>query len=318
MPSLEDAAGIAVEKCMGLKSGETCLVITDEPCREVGYALWEAARWLRSEATLLEIIPRDRNGQEPPPGVAEFMRTFDVILCPTSMSLTHTQARKNACNSGARIATLPGVTVDMMERTLNADYDGIRRRSEKMAGILTAGSEAHLTTPGGTDLRFLIRGREGYADTGIVHKRGESTNLPAGEAYLAPLEGETEGTLVIDGAMAGVGVIRSEPIRVTVKEGYAVELAGGEAARKLEELIKPLGKPARNIAELGIGANEKAILTGNILEDEKVIGTVHVAIGDNKSMGGTVSVESHLDGILLKPTLLIDGNAVMRDGEIVV
>jgi leucyl aminopeptidase (aminopeptidase T) len=315
---LEDAARIAVEKCMGLKSGETCLVITDEPCREVGYALWEAARWVRAEAMLLEIIPRERNGEEPPVGVAEFMKGFRVILCPTSKSLTHTQARKNACDSGARVATLPGVTADMMGRTLNADYDGIRERSERLAKILTSGSEAHLTTPAGTDLRFALKGRPGFADTGIVHKPGESSNLPAGEAYMAPLEGETEGTLVIDGAMAGVGVIQGEAIRMAVKGGYAVEFSGGEAARQLEEMIKPLGKPARNIAELGIGTNEKAILTGKILEDEKAIGTVHVAIGDNQSMGGTVSVESHLDGILLRPTLLIDGNAVMREGEIVV
>jgi leucyl aminopeptidase (aminopeptidase T) len=318
MPSLADAARIAVEKCLGMKPGETCLVITDGPCRTVGVALWEAARGVRAETLLLEILPRQRNGQEPPPGVAEFMKCMNVVLCPTSMSLTHTRARREASEAGARIATLPGVTEDMMRRTLNADYEGIARRSRQLADVLTAASEAKLTTPAGTDLHFNLEGREAHADTGIVHKPGESTNLPAGEAYLAPLEGHATGTLVVDGAMAGVGVIRGESIRITVRDGYAVEFSGGDSARRLEALIEPLGKPARNIAELGIGTNDKATLTGNVLEDEKAIGTVHVALGDNHSMGGTVKVESHLDGILLSPTLLIDGKVVMKDGRIMV
>ncbi len=318
MSSLTEAARIAVGKCMGLKSGESCLVITDEPCRSVGTALWEAARAAGSEAMLLEILPRQRNGQEPPVGVAELMKRFDVVFCPTSKSLTHTQARKAASETGARIATLPGVTEDMMARTLNADYEKIADLSRRLAGILSAGSKAHLTTPAGTDLDFVLEGREAHADTGICHKAGQSTNLPAGEAYLAPLEGKTQGTLVVDGAMAGVGVIQGESIRILIRDGYAVEFSGGEAARRLEALIDPLGRAARNVAELGIGTNEKAILTGNVLEDEKAIGTVHVAIGDNQSMGGTVSVESHLDGILLRPTLLVDGKAVMEDGRITI
>lgn len=318
MGRIDDAAKIAVGQCMGLKSGETCLIITDKPCRTVGYALWEAAESAGAEAMLLEIIPRDRHGQEPPGPMAEFMKSYDVILCPTSKSLTHTQARREACDAGARIATLPGITVEMMERALGADYDGIAERTTMLAGILSAAKEAHVTTPAGTDLAFVLEGREAHADTGICHNRGESTNLPAGEAYIAPLEGKAHGTLVVDGAMAGIGVMKEETIKIVVKDGFAVEFSGGEAARKLESLIEPIGKPACNVAELGIGTNEKAILTGNVLEDEKVIGTVHVALGDNKSMGGTVSVESHLDGILKRPTLVVDGQTIMRDGDIVV
>ena len=76
-----------------------------------------------------------------------------------------------------------------------------------------------------------------------------------------------------------------------------------------------MGRNARNVAELGVGTNKQATLTGNVLEDEKVFGTVHIAFGDNSSMGGKVSVESHLDGILLKPTLIIDGDTIIKDGE---
>ena len=80
--------------------------------------------------------------------------------------------------------------------------------------------------------------------------------------------------------------------------------------------MEPFGKPATNLAELGIGTNDKAVICGSVLEDEKVMGTVHMAIGDNKSMGGNVSVSSHLDGILTKPTLLVDGKIIMKDGEL--
>jgi aminopeptidase len=198
-----------------------------------------------------------------------------------------------------------------MIRTLNADYNEIAQRSIKVAGIVSQGKIAKVTTPAGTDIILKIEGRECHADTGLVHKPGDFSNLPAGEAYIAPVEGTANGVIMVDGSM--VGKVK-KPIKIVVKNGMAVEISGDQAAKELEKMIEPFGPPARNVAELGIGTNHKAKIVGSVLEDEKVMGTVHMALGDNQSMGGTVSVPSHLDGILLKPTLWIDDKIIMQDG----
>lgn len=313
MEELSNSAKIAVHNCMGVKKGENVLIITDEPLRKIGQVLWKAAKEIAGEAMLLEIISRTSNGEEPPPMVAEFMKRFDVILIPTSRSMTHTQARRDACKAGARVATMPGITEDSMKRTLSADYNKIAERSLKLIKLLSGTKVATVKTPAGTDITLSIDGRTWEPDTGLYHKPGEFGNLPAGEVYIAPLEGTANGVIIVDGAMAGVGVVK-KPIKLAVKDGFVTEISGDKSAKDLEKIIEPFGKPARNIAELGIGTNDRAKIIGNVLEDEKVMGTVHMAIGDNKSMGGNVSVQSHLDGILLKPTLEIDGQVIMKDG----
>lgn len=312
---MQRAASVAVKQCMKVKKSETVLVVTDEPCRSVGVALWTEAKKVAKEALLVEITPRKSNGEEPPPPIAKLMALADVIFAPTSRSLTHTDARRNACKKGARVATLPGITEDSMSRTLSADYQKIARLTKKLVRMLTKAKSAHIMTPTGTDLVMDISGRAAHEDTGLTHKKGEYTNLPAGEAYLAPLEGKTEGMLVVDGSMAGLGLL-PRPVIMEVSKGSVIKISGGPQASTLKRITKPFGKPALNIAELGVGTNYKAKVTGLVLEDEKVMGTVHVAIGDNASMGGKVHVQSHLDGVLLSPTLLIDGKLVVDKGHL--
>jgi leucyl aminopeptidase (aminopeptidase T) len=227
----------------------------------------------------------------------------------TSQSLSHTKARHEANKNGARTASMPLVTEDMLMRTLAIDYIKVKEVCDKYAEILSKGSRVKITSPAGTDLSFSIENREGQSDGGIFHEKGIFGNLPAGEAFIAPVEGTAEGKLVIDGSMAAVGLV-DEPIIINVKNGSAVEISGGESAEKLNKIMDKYGEKARNIAELGIGLNPAAELTGFILEDEKIAGSCHIALGDNSTFGGTVSVDSHLDGVILNPTLFVDGKEV--------
>jgi len=314
MDDLIEAARIALTDCAGVKKGENVVVVVDEPLRQIGKAFWEAARDLGTDAILCEIIPRSTNGEEPPTAVAALLSACDVFMIPTSKSLTHTDARRQACANGARGATLPNIAIDTMKRTLRADYKQIEARTKQVAAAIRGAKEARLTTELGTDITMSLEGRECKEDTGIVTQPGSFTNLPAGEAYLAPVEGTAKGTIVADGSCAGVGVLK-QPITIKVVDGFATEITGGEEAEALTELVDRFSKDARNIAELGIGTNDKAILCGNVLEDEKVMGTVHIALGDNISMGGKVSVPSHLDLIIKKPTLIIDGKEIIKDGK---
>ncbi len=317
MDELKKAAQIAITNCLRVKKDEKVLVITDEPLRRIGYLFWEAAKDLETEAMLTEIIPRRSHGEEPPQALAKFMKEVDVLIIPTSMSLSHTDARRQATAAGARCVTLPGITEETMRRALNADYEKIAIRSRKVAQILSQGKRATVTTPAGTQITMSLEGRKGHPDTGLVFDPGNFSNLPAGEGYIAPVEGTAEGKIAIDGAIADTGVM-DEIIELTVKGGFAEEIKGGRWAQYLKELMEPHGRPGRNIAELGVGTNDKAKLIGNVLEDEKVLGTVHIALGDNASMGGNVSVASHLDAILLKPTLIIDGKTIMEAGKLLI
>jgi aminopeptidase len=313
-PKLKKAAMIAVRDCMGSKEGESVLVITDINKRNIGYALWDAAKQLNTEAMLIEIKPRSTNGEEPPPPLAEMMGNVNVVLCPTTKSLTHTNARKNANAKGARISTLPGITEDSMVRCLSADYNKIAALSIKLKEILDPAKVIRVTSKNGTDITMPKEGRLAKADTGIVVNPGEMSNLPAGETFLAPLEEKSNGVVVVDGAMAGIGMVKNK-IKIVVKDGYATEITGGKEAEALVKLLEPHGQPGRNVAEFGIGTNYKAKLTGLILEDEKVMGTIHIAFGNNFTFGGVVQVPSHLDGLVKNPTVEVDGKIIMKNGK---
>lgn len=312
-----DAARI-LATCLGVKQGEEVLVVTDEPLRPVGELLWQAAKDLGAEASIVEIMPRASHGAEPPAMVAEAMKKAAVVLAPTSKSLSHTAARKEANQAGARIYTLPGILPETLVRALQGNYERIAEVSNKLAEILTKGKTARVTTPAGTDITLSIAGRTGHPDTGLVNKPGLFSNFPAGEAFIAPVEGTANGKFVVDGSMSGAGILTNDPITFIVKDGFVTDITGGEGARRIVEIIKPFGQPARNIAELGIGTNDQAELCGSPLEDEKVLGTAHIAIGDNKTFGGNTSVPSHLDGIMLKATIEIDGQVIMQDGKLMI
>ena len=314
---LHSAALIAVRDCMGVRPGERVLVVTDAPLRTIGYAAFEAARDLGNDVLLIEMLPRKTNGEEPPADVAALMTQYDVVLCPTSKSLTHTDSRRNASAKGVRVATLPGVTEEVMVRCMNADYNEIAARTFRICELMRTTKVIRVKAPAGTDITMPIEGREAHASSGVFRDKGLYGNLPTGEAYLAPLEGRSNGVVVVDGSMASVGMV-DEPIRITVRDGYATDITGGESARRLIALLDPHGKDGRTVAEFGIGTNDKAILTGVILEDEKVMGTIHIAFGDNKSMGGSVRVASHLDGLVKQPTVWFDDRIIMEGGTLLV
>ncbi len=315
---LDKASVTAIKVCMGAKKNENILIITDELKREIGYSLFENAKRLGYKSLLVEMEPGKINGEEPPVQVAKLMQMFNVVLVPTSKSITHTDARRNASKNGVRVATFPGITKEVMIRGMGADYQAIARRSVKLKNILEKRKRVRVTTPAGTDISFDIAGRTAIASKGLFHKKGESGNLPTGETFLAPVEGTAEGIFVVDGSMAGLGLIGNVNIKIEVKNGFAAEITGGRPAKKLREMLNKVGKGARNIAEFGIGTNDSAKLSGILLEDEKVMGTVHIALGNNISMGGTFNVPIHLDGVMKKPTVYLDSKLLMKNGNLLI
>ena len=313
---LKDASVIALRDCMGLQAHETLLIVTDETKKEIALSLHEAGKELCKDSLLLEMKSQEINGQEPPTAVAELMKMVDVVVCPTAKSLTHTNARREASKLGVRVGTMPGITIDCMVRCLNADYEKIVGLTDYIAKKLIGVEHIRVVTEKGTDILMPIKGRAILPSKGVMRNKGESGNLPSGEVFLAPWEHKSQGVVVIDGSMAGIGMIKT-PLRVEVVDGYAETITGGEEAERLIALLDKVGRDARAVAEFGMGTNYKAQLTGMILEDEKVFGTIHIAFGNNISMGGNVSVNSHLDGLVTEPDVYFDDVLIMKKGKMI-
>ena len=313
---LDSAVRTVVRQCMGVSAGEEVLVICNPVTEEIGALMRIEAQGDGADATLAVISERETHAAEPPRPVAAAMAAADVVLAPTIQSLSHTAARKAASEAGVRIATLPGVTEEMLARLMNGDLEEMRRRGWAIVNVMNRGARVRITDTNGSDLTFSIEGREGIVDAGELSGKGAFGNLPCGEGFIAPVEGTAEGTLVVDGSIAAIGLVES-PVQLTIEGGHLVGATGDEGAQ-LMELLTPHGPDGTNVAELGIGTNEEAILTGNILEDEKIFGTAHVAFGASAGIGGTVQVPVHLDVVVKEPTVEIDGEAILGGGELLI
>jgi leucyl aminopeptidase (aminopeptidase T) len=313
---LERAVAAVIKECLAVREGEEVLVVCNPAT--IGLAERLRAEAGKAGADAITVLMAERSGHavEPPASVAAAMKAADVVLAPTLQSLSHTAARREATAAGVRIATLPGVTEEMLARVMSADVDGLKRNGRALADRLSAGGEARVTSAAGTDLRVGLGDRDGIADDGDLRAPGAFGNLPCGEAFIAPVEGTTEGTLVVDGSIAELGKV-AEPVEMTVEAGH-LRAASGSMGERLLALLAAGGEGGTNVAELGIGTNEKATLTGEVLEDEKILSTCHVAFGASAAIGGAVQVPVHLDCVVLEPTVEIDGEPVLSAGELVV
>ncbi len=312
MPKIPKGAIIAVKKCLAIKPFEKVLIVTDPQLFDTAEVLDKAVQMTGAESIVIVMPIRKKHGDEPPKPVEHAMRASDVIIAPTTYSLTHTQACLRAREAGARIASMPAVTKEELKHgAMLADYNKIERTTRKVMAYMNQALEIEITTLAGTELRFSTKGRKARADTGILHKPGDMGNLPAGEAFVAPIEGTAKGHVVVDGSMIN---FLSGRLEMNVEKGKVTEIRGKHAS-KLIEILECVGEKAYNLAEFGIGTNPKACLIGK-LEDEKVLGTCHIALGDNSTFGGKVKAGVHLDGIILKPTVKLDGKILMKDGKL--
>jgi leucyl aminopeptidase (aminopeptidase T) len=310
MAELEAAIDMIVRRCLAVADGEQVLVVADSGTRAIGEALREGAAGAGADAVLAVMDPRENDGTEPPPTIAAALAACDVYIAPTTRSLSHTPARKAATEAGARGATMPGVNEDMLARAMAIDFDLMAARSKSVAALMDAGTTARVTCPRGSDLTLDLTGRAGIADDGDITKPGSFGNLPCGEGFIAPLGGE--GT-VLASSLGPMGV-SDEPVTLTIRGGRLTDVSGSFGPEWFTRLTAQ-GEPGTNLAELGVGTNDRARLTGNVLEDEKILGTIHVAFGASAAIGGTVSVPIHLDVVVLDASLEIDGRQVLDAGR---
>lgn len=304
------AAETAVEQCLAVAEGETCLIVTDDRREPLGEALYEAALEATDDAVIVRYPPGPQHGAEPPAPVAAAFGAADAFLAPTTKSLSHTRARSDATDAGVRGATLPGITEEVFVSGLDADYEAIAEECEAMLEQVAGADEIRVTTPRGTDVTFEIGDREWLDDTGIVREPGAFSNLPAGEVFVSPES--ADGTYVVDGTIRPHGLLDPDrTIEFEVEDGYVTSIGDDAIRSEVEEAAEQVGDNAYNLAELGIGTNIGVTeLIGSVLLDEKAGGTVHIALGDDAGIGGDNDAPIHLDGILREPTVYADGDVV--------
>ena len=295
-----------------LKPGESCLIVTDSVKEPIGRAFYEYAKTITDKTRIVMMRPAFEHAEEPPERISEAMLEADVQLLITEKSLTHTRARIKATKNGARIATLHMITEEIANRCLDIDYDELFDRSRKVYSILKDAKTVKVTTVLGTDIIFTVGSSDFFGkDGGSFHGPGSYGNLPEGEVSFAP---ETsEGVYIVDASFPCFGLLDS-PLIFKVRNGKVYEIKG-ERSEELITRLDKAGPKAYIVAEFGIGLNPKAEVKGTILEDEKVIGTVHIAVGNNLSYGRDNDVPIHLDGVIRDPDIFVDGKMIMKKGR---
>lgn len=306
---MADVPHIVLDRCLGTRSEERLVIITDPPMLAMALALYTHGLSLGAVATVI-IQHAEATSTELADPVAAALSAADVFIGVTSGSITHTSARVAANQRGARGVSMGGSTPEMLERMLGADLDAVARRSRLVATALNAAHEAHITCPRGTDLHLVLNGSRGHADDGDLRAIGSFGNVPFGEGYTVPRAGEG---ILVPSTIAGLGRVRPGT-RLWIADGRLATAEGVDGERLLA-LLDPHGPLARNIAELGVGAHDRAELSGHTLEEEKLLGSVHVALGASAPLGGRISVPIHVDCVVLDARLELDGVELRLYGD---
>jgi len=311
------AANMLINQVLELKKGESVLIITDTDCSSsITEAIAYSAISAGGQVMVMTMEPQTIGGEEPPSPVAAAMAVAKVVINQSTQSLTHTEAVREAMKKGARIANLRSFTEEMMVNGgINADYQQVRKVSNHLAGLLSKTNKIRLTTPQGTDLMMWAEGRNAIAQTGFVTQSGMLSGLPDGESTLAPIEGVSEGLIVSPYIADQLGRI-TDPLQIEIRKGKICGITGGKEAVALKKLLESKDEAGYNAAsQFALGTNPACRIVPNTREVGKKLGTAHIAIGDNRSLGGKSCSSFHIDFVFLNPSVYFDDVCILKDGE---
>ena len=299
---------------------ERVLLVTDTlQGHEISNIMMKAASEIGVHLTTIIMRPRKFPGEEPPPFVAEAMQESDVVICATSMTMFYTKARIAACEAGARLLSMAGATASTFSsNAMFADFENQAKLGKIVAAHITKASKIHVTTSKGTDVELNVQGRSGYAITGLCRKRGDAQGVPDIEVYVAPIESASRGILVVDASTSVTGLVKT-PIRIEIKRGMVQRIRGGHEAQRLIAMLRATrNRNSYRVGEFGIGLNPLAKLCGSIIEDEAVMGTAHIALGENRPLGGRNSAPIHVDLVFKRPRIEVDGKLILKGNRFLI
>ena len=306
-----------VDLCAGVKQSERVLLIFDSTTREIETYLRTAADAATNAVVVAYMDTSAMHGIEPPQNVVAAMEQADVILGLTKSSLAHTEARFRATNRGARYLSLPQYGIAQLSRpSLAIDFVAVAQKGKSLKTILDAVNHIVITTEEGTHLELSVGGRVANWAPGYCHEPGMLGSPPDIETNIAPLEHASQGILFVDGSVPceELGLLK-ERVQVTVKDGAIVDTGTTAEGLILKKLLESVPDNKRKVlAEFGVGFNPEARLSGLMLEDEGALGTVHFGFGSNATIGGVNKTSFHLDMVITKPTVDVDGVRIIENG----
>jgi len=303
-----------------LKANASPTLVVQQKKNTFDYAEPAVINAIKTEPPVIMMVNADRTGKDKEAlanpykgkGGETYSSVFDYLLYETKK---------------IRAFWSPKVTIDMFVRTVPLDYCALHKRCARIATELQNASEVRVRTALGTDVIIGVKGRKARVDDGDFSVPGKGGNLPAGEVFISPQLGASHGTIIFDGSITlEKTVVIKTPVEIEIEKGFVTKIEGGKEAKSLRKFInnaeerpfemmkngeldgqkaKEYSRNARHIGELGIGTNPCAQIVGNVLEDEKVLGTVHFAIGSNYDHDALALI--HSDGIVKKPTMTVDG-----------
>ncbi len=340
-----EAALTIVRDVLGLASGEQFLILTnpEKDVQEISAALYEEALKLGAETTIIIQPVKTQLDYANAAALAAFESKPAVCASVSANKMGKDKVHMVSPYIGKggrkidhvfhylmdeekilRAIWTPGITVDMFRRTAGIDYGLLQKRCEAICKALEGADRIHVTAPGGTDITVPVAGRKAFRDDGNFRTGGSGGNIPAGEVYISPLPGKSEGMIVFDGSISLTDgdMITETPVKVVYKNGFITEISGGREADLLRASVEAgekkaldfhaegkisaeeaaaYKKNARGLGELGIGLNPSAEIRGNMLEDEKAFHTCHFAIGTNYDNDADALI--HLDCLVKNPTI---------------
>lgn len=315
--SLEKGCRVLLKTCADVKKDEKILIITDDTSEYIAREFYKYAKEY-ADTTMVLMADRETHGSSPTDPITQAMLAVDVIFAVTKFSIYNSTARINACKNGARFVNMADYSLDMLKKgPLFVDFEAQSVVVDDLTSRLV-GEDIVIISPAGTDFKAKINGMETDTGLGRSLEKGEASSPPDIECAVGPVEGTSTGILIIDGSipLPGVGVL-DEPVKVTVENGLIKKIEGGIQAHIFAEKLAAFNdERAYMIAEIGVGLNPMASLSGRMLEDEAAYGTMHIGIGNNLSYGGKCATNVHIDMIMRRPSCSIDGKMIIKDGNI--
>jgi leucyl aminopeptidase (aminopeptidase T) len=308
----------AVPVQMNVTKGETVVILTDDKVDyQIQEALVSAVYYQQAIPILVRMPPVTSFGNEPHKVAANSLLAADLIISACSTSMTHTDAIRDALQAGSRYLALGGITVESLTNgAATADYKEVTDLSLQISEKLNICNSIKVTSALGTNLTFSLENRPSFPLTGVITGDRKIAAFPDGEVAAAPVEGTANGTLVIDGVIHHIGKV-SSPIHLSIVDGSVTAISGGEDAERLEKFLKEKGDSnSYNLAEFAIGTNKNARFADNPQESKKMLGTIHFALGDNRTLAGNTYSKTHIDCLILKPNVWIDEEQFISEGQI--
>lgn len=309
-------------ECAGIRAGEQVLILTDDGLQAgVCDVFRDAVERREGEATIVQMRRQEVARSQPSPVAAAGITGADVVIELTTQFVQHSEARQTGQRNGLRYLFVGDIDEAMLAGpgAVYADFHALAPRIERISERITAADTVRLTTEAGTDITLSAAERPGRALTGLATKPGEFGAPPCLEAGVIPVRGSAEGIIIVDAYCVELGLI-DEPFTVRVTNGRAERISGSPQAEELAKILRDTGSPhAFEVCELGIGMNDAAMMIDNVTSAESCYGTAHIAVGTTPADPGIDIVHAgiHVDMVFRAPTIEIDGETLMRDGQLV-